>query len=266
LPALSRTIYVNGLDGEKSLGGCTLDYVDQSHWDRGYEALSFSVASDRVTQWLAKHVGVVDRRAGRSAFEFGCFPGRYLSFVGSLGYSVSGCDLTPRTDEMSAWLSKSGLEVGSISRADALQVDARPLHDFVYSIGFLEHFSDYASVIRAHDRLLKPGGLLILSCPNFRGEVQRYLHSRLDLRNFSSHNLDAMNPAEWSEILSCLGYRVDFSGFFGGFDFWTDRGEEQPSISERVVSNAVKALGRVSSRAPDSPRWSPYIGLVARKA
>jgi SAM-dependent methyltransferase len=242
-----------------------MDFVKQSHWDKSYKNLKFSIASDRVTTWLNKFLQVESVRKPPAAFEFGCFPGRYLAFIGTLGYDVSGCDLTPRTEELSIWLASLGVRVGNVVNADALSIAPTAQYDLVYSIGFIEHFSDYSKIIEAHDKKLRPGGSLILACPNFRGTVQNYLHRTFDRQNLDLHNLEAMDPSEWKRTLEVLGYKVEFAGFFGGFDFWTDNGLEKMSLTKRSLALLFKIMGRAMSGIPDREAWSPYVGLVARK-
>jgi SAM-dependent methyltransferase len=243
-----------------------MDYVDQSHWDDGYRRLEFSTAADRVTGWIASRIPAVPAGEHQSVFEFGCFPGRYLSFFGSLGYEVNGCDVTPRTDEMARWLASRRLKIGTVMNADALSLGVKPVHDVVYSIGFIEHFEDYPVVIDAHDRQLRPGGTMVLACPNFRGAFQNRLHRTFDRRNLGLHNVKAMDPAEWARILERVGYVIEFAGFFGGFDFWTDDGLERPGFVKKAAAIPIKLMGRAMARFPDGEAWSPYVGLVARKA
>lgn len=243
-----------------------MDYVDQSHWDDGYRKLEFSTAADRVTGWIAGRVPTVPAGEHQSVFEFGCFPGRYLSFLGSLGYEVNGCDVTPRTAEMARWLVSRQLKVGTVMNADALSLDPNPVHDMVYSIGFIEHFEDYSVVIEAHDRQLRPGGTMVLACPNFHGALQNLLHRTLDRRNLDLHNVGAMDPVEWVRILERTGYIIEFAGFFGGFDFWTDDVLERPGFAKKFAAMPFKLMGRAMSGVPDGQAWSPYVGLVARKA
>lgn len=242
-----------------------MDYVNQSHWDDSYQNLEFSTASDRVTAWIGRHVVAVPAGDHLSAFEFGCFPGRYLSFLGTLGYEMSGCDVTPRTDELATWLAKQRLKVGAVMNADALSLAPKPAHDVVYSVGFIEHFEDYTSIVEAHDRQLRPGGIMVLACPNFRGAFQNLLHRIFDRRNLGLHNVAAMDPAGWTRTLEEMGYVIDFAGFFGGFDFWTDDGLERPSLVKKVVTIPLKLLGRIMAGVPNGEAWSPYVGLVARK-
>ncbi len=242
-----------------------MDYVDQSHWDSSYKELKFSRARDRVTRWMKAFIEPVLGGRRLSAYEIGCFPGGYLSFVGGRGYEVNGCDLTPRTSEMKQWLVGLGLNVGSIERADFLKLSRSDNYDLVYSLGFIEHFENYVDVIRHHDRLVSPNGTLVLACPNFRGAYQNWLHRKLDAENLLLHNTGAMNPDVWARVLEGMGYKIRFSGFFGGFDFWCDQSLGSRGVAAQAAIVALRSAGKLGGFLPNDARWSPYVGLVARK-
>jgi len=44
-----------------------------------------------------------------------------------------------------------------------------PSFDIVFSMGFIEHFSDLDSIVGKHVELLKKHGILLLGVPNYRG-------------------------------------------------------------------------------------------------
>ena len=52
-----------------------------------------------------------------------------------------------------------------------------PTYDVVYSLGLIEHFVDRVSIVERHVRLARPGGLLILGVPNFRGLTGWFLRT-----------------------------------------------------------------------------------------
>jgi SAM-dependent methyltransferase len=214
---------------------------------------------------MQTHIEPASEGARLRAYEIGCFPGGYLSFVGTKGYELNGCDLTPRTTELRQWLVGLGLKVGSLERADFSTVNKSEKYDLVYSLGFIEHFEDYASVIRCHDRILRPGGTLVLACPNFRGVVQNWLHRKLDGKNLLLHNTTAMNPDVWADELVGIGYEIRFSGFFGGFDFWCDRSLEKCGLVKEMAIGALKMAGKLGWVFPSGAAWAPYVGLVAQK-
>jgi hypothetical protein len=84
------------------------EFVAQSHWDGGYEnlALAPATANDPIRRML----GAILPHASLSCLELGCYPGRYLSVLGALGYELHGVDLTPMVDtKLQFWLSALGM-------------------------------------------------------------------------------------------------------------------------------------------------------------
>ena len=103
--------------------------------------------------------------------EVGCAPGKWLAFMSDefglkpsgIEYSEAGMNATFRNFEA------LGLEVGEIQAGDFFKIEPDRQYDVVMSYGFIEHFTDVDEVVELHLRWLKPGGILILGVPNFRG-------------------------------------------------------------------------------------------------
>lgn len=236
--------------------------VDRDYWQAGYAKHAFAAASsdDAVVRFIHEHVAMPETPS--DAFEVGCFPGHFLVWLGRIGYRVNGIDWMPETKTaLKDWLLREGLQVGELAVGNFLEFDSPKKFDLVASFGFVEHFEGWQSVIDQHCRLVKPGGLLVLAAPNFRGIVQKTLHRLLDRENLAAHNLDAMRPDLWCSRVVQQGFEPIFSGYFGGFDFWAD-GRGQPSLMTRI---AIKAVRGLKAPIPNAGAWSPFAGLVARK-
>jgi len=241
-----------------------MNLADTVFWDKLYVDVPLGIAGERnpVRQWIEKWVAP----GTGTCLEIGCFPGRYLAVFGELGYRLSGIDLTTRVlDELPDWFSSRGYQLGEFYQEDFLEFISRTesSFDIVCSFGFIEHFSDWNAILHMHAKLIKPGGLLVVSVPNFKGELQRYLHEAFDRENLARHNLAAMSPRQWAVNLIPLGYEVLFAGPFGRFDFWVD----SPLVNswQRVGCKAVMALIPFLNKLPESSIYAPHCGLIARK-
>ena len=93
--------------------------ASQDYWDDAYANYSLHDKvgdDDIVKKWILNNV---QKGKGLSCLEIGCFPGRYLTVMGDLGYTLSGVDLTPRVkDEFPAWLKSEGYSVGTFVQED----------------------------------------------------------------------------------------------------------------------------------------------------
>ncbi len=74
-------------------------------------------------------------------------------------------------------------------------MNSRANYDVVCSFGLIEHFSNWAELLRGMRIMSRPGAWLVVSTPNFRGWFQQAFHRLVDRVNFDRHNLDAMQPA-----------------------------------------------------------------------
>lgn len=240
-----------------------MNLADSAFWDKLYFNLPMRIAPRHkpVRQWIEQWVPP----GSGTCLEIGCYPGRYLAVFGELGYSLSGIDLTSHVlDRLPEWLVSSGYNLGDFHQEDFFdycsQTEQR--FDVVCSFGFIEHFTDWDYVLELHASLVKPGGLLVVSVPNFRGRFQRWLHELLDHDNLERHNLTAMLPREWAALLASQNFQVQFAGCFGRFDFWSD---SKLSLWRRVVNWGVKVLLPLFRCLPESDLYAPHCGIIARK-
>jgi SAM-dependent methyltransferase len=173
-------------------------------------------------------------------------------------------DLTPRVDtEMAAWLKSKGYRVGKCERGDFFATDESRKFDVVYSNGFIEHFTKWEDVLLKHARLVKPGGLLMVSVPNFVGGFQSWFHQTLDHENYERHFTPSMNPEKWIQVLGD-SFEVVSCEYFSEFGFWI--GEQKRTLVQKLAFWTLRAMLPVLRLLPKNKKlYSPYCGLVARK-
>ena len=239
-----------------------MNICSQDYWDASYATCDLNIANDAITRWLD---GYLPATTG-DAFEAGCYPGRYLAHLGKRGWRVSGVDMTPQTTErLPAWLSSIPVDTKVIVQADAIDYmrTTSDRYDLVCSFGFIEHFQIYEDVLSLHARIVAPGGMVVISAPNFRGAIQHLLHSWLDHENLARHHLPAMSPLTWRHILAASGLTTLWAGYFGNFDFWVDA--QKRSIVQRIAVQAITTAQSGLRWLPSNGLYSPYCGLVAMK-
>lgn len=210
----------------------------------------------------------LDEGEGKQCLEIGNYPGSFLAFIGQRGYTVNGIDYHENNSTyLKAWLEHVGCKTGAIDTGDFFEYQPSNTFDLVVSFGFIEHFGDYLDVIDRHSKLVKPGGRLIITTPNFAGFMQKWLHKTFDADNLEKHNIESMNPKAWKAFLIGKGFEVEYAGHFGKFFFWTGEHANNTGIkkfflkwSHRAV-RVMRYLIRIDSRA-----YSSYCGIVAVKA
>jgi L-malate glycosyltransferase len=238
--------------------------ADQSYWDSGYSGyeLTEQTDEDAIKKWIAQYIPA--NKEG-TCFEVGCFPGRYLTFIGKLGYELNGLDLTPRVQkEFPEWLRSRGYKVGSFYMEDFFKFKNETQYDVVCSFGFIEHFKNWEEVFIKHLPMVKKGGYLIIETPNFKGIMQRLIHFLLDYENYKRHYIPAMNPSKWEQICRKNGFNIIHKGYIGEFQFWVDKAPVKgwrKSLFQKLIDN----YPRLKKMKPGNPMYAPYCGIIAKR-
>jgi len=219
-------------------------------WDEMWAAIELPVEVDVADPYPGSIVAKMESYLPRSAstiMELGGAPGGYLAHFAGLGLSpfaleISeiGCEKTRQSWRM------LGID-GTVIRGDMFHAN-RDRYDIVYSLGLIEHFDDLTYVIRHHVKFLKPGGTLIVGCPNFRGVYRGLLH-RLAPERLSGHNLATMNVESWDGFESTLGLQRLFRGYVGGFEPRLFMPLERSGVAARVFARSA-GLGSRALRLP----------------
>jgi len=113
----------------------------------------------RAVAALCHHVPV-----GGRVLDLGCGCGLAASTLAELGYKVTAVDIVPELIE--AARSDSSAEVTWLCQPVDAKVGEPQSFDAVLSLGFLEYQERAGKELVRMRRLLRPGGLLLLSVPN----------------------------------------------------------------------------------------------------
>ena len=244
--------------------------VDQSRWDDSYQHYQLhSQENALLTHEICRTLQAVGAVPRGRCFEVGCYPCGFLAALGkTYDLEINGVDITSVPFEpLYAWLDSQNVRRGEILRGDAFAVidqlaSKGQSYDLVYSLGFIEHFNNFLEVIDTHDKIVVPGGLLLIATPNFRGWLQHFLHNWLDRKNLEGHVLPSMDPALWARHLANR-YDVLFAGHVGGFDFW-DEPQQRTPLQKLALKVVDKTSGKLTN-LPSHPSYAPYCLLIAQK-
>jgi SAM-dependent methyltransferase len=254
--------------------------TDEGYWDSYWRDLRLpqEIAPGHPGSYQSQILGVFDRYlgngVGRSALEIGGAPGQYLAYVArTLGYSIACLDYSDvgceKTRENLRLLGLAGTVYQGDLFADAMDL---PSFDVVYSLGLIEHFVDLPGIVGRHLQFLRPGGLLLLGCPNLTGINHLFLRSLApDL--LARHNLETMKASRWREFERRFGLTVLFKGYVGGFEAQVLDRNESGTRHNQILLRIVRVLRRVQNDYPNRLRWlrgnsrltSAYLMGVYRK-
>jgi SAM-dependent methyltransferase len=168
-----RTYYTHTPAARPSIRSRFREFVIQSYAKRqlGVTSAPHLIWAEWMVRWLspglAKHVAAQYRYLPRQQpaallLDVGCGNGEFLSKIRALGWHAVGLEFDPKACALG---SSRGLQIvrGSVpdTSFDSESFDAITLHHVI------EHVHDPRAVLDELLRLLKPGGTIVLTTPNW---------------------------------------------------------------------------------------------------
>ena len=250
---------------------------EKKYWDGFWDGTSLPMEIKRIRRnpRINAQLDVFERFFPKdrnlSILEIGGAPGQYLAYMAkhfsyrihALDYSSIGCE---KTRENFKLLNLNG----PIYQRDLLSDDISDLpgFDIVYSLGFIEHFADPASIVEKHVNLLKPGGILLIGVPNFLG-MNYWLNKKLAPKKLTRHNLLSMDIKYWHRFEREFKLEPLFQDYVGGFS--PSYKYEQKTFANVCLNLFIRSLRVVTMRLNflaniNSKYWSGYaLGLYKKK-
>ncbi len=197
---------------------------------------------------------------GLEILEVGCCPGRWMVYfhryhganVSGVEYAPKGCSLTRENLRL---LDVPGNVFNGDIRDPTLSIGQ---FDLVYSLGVVEHYVDLSDILGAHLRLVRPGGYVLVTLPNYSG-LHGDLLRRIDRQRYDEHvrySLDELRLAA-----EALGIADTYVCSFGGLDPLMICG-----YRGRFAKLFAATLAYACAAIPaTSPAVSAYLGLVGRR-
>jgi SAM-dependent methyltransferase len=249
--------------------------TDAAFWDDYWRniPLPSEVKHTPTGLYMNAILGVLDRHLphnpGWRALEIGGAPGTYLAYLHKrFAYDVCCLDSSPvgcaKTRENFDLLNIPG----HVHEADFLNdPPSLPPFDVVLSLGLIEHFDDPMPVVGAHVALLRPGGFLVLGCPNLNG-LGGWLLRRLAPRLMDRHNAATTTLARFRDFERRFGLTRRFAGYVGGFEPRNYIRCENETFANRALRRLMADLAKAISprfgflRRFNSPYHSGYLMAV----
>ena len=209
--------------------------------------------------------------------EIGSAPGNFLVRAKQeFGLEPYGVELSYYGVELNRRLfAQHNIKPENVIHADFLdekfQLDYEERFDVVVSRGFIEHFTDAKSIVEKHIKLLRKGGTLIISVPNYRG-FYRIWEWLFDREHLLEHNLSIMKKSRFQDLFKSDRLLPLFCGYYGTFTFRLlgakNRGVLKlplyfcHHVMDPVVSLVLRLLFRY--KGAESSIFSPnllYVGI-----
>jgi ubiquinone/menaquinone biosynthesis C-methylase UbiE len=157
------------------------------------ERLVTSIEDETATEHLHRYKIAMDLCKGKSVIDIACGEGYGSSFLADVASSVIGVDIDPEAVSFAAAkYKKKNLEY-RVGNCAAIPAENESV-DVLVSFETIEHHDQHDEMMREVKRVLKPGGLLIISTPD------RVQYS--DMRNFkNSFHVKELTEEEFEILL-----------------------------------------------------------------
>jgi 2-polyprenyl-3-methyl-5-hydroxy-6-metoxy-1,4-benzoquinol methylase len=252
--------------------------TEQAYWENRWKRIREPKEIRRDTKHAVNSeiIKIFDaylpQRTGLKILEIGGAPGQFLTYlVKEFGYSAHTIDYsTIGCDKMREAFEIANLDVTIYNRDIFADISDLPSFDIVFSMGFIEHFSDLDSIVGKHVGLIKKQGILLLGVPNYRGISQAVL-KRLAPRKLSMHNLETMDIKNWESFEKKYGLKTIFKAYIGGFNPGSFRRCENRTLKNLLIRFFFKIVRILITdrfaflRRLNSIYWSAYLLGIYRK-
>ena len=216
-------------------------YWERTHTQPRWRLPSkLNVGVSNALRLLSSHV-----QPDMRVLEIGCAPGKHLAYLAKRrGAKVCGLDYSEPGIANSRELFRR-LSLEAEFHCEDLHQSTFPEQSFdvVYSLGVVEHFQDPKPAIERHMVMAKPGGVVLITVPNYGGlygRIQRYF----DPENLGIHNLDIMTRAELLRLAPAEVHGNARTVRSGRISPWIINFEKKwPAPVARGMSLALNALG-----------------------
>jgi len=267
-----RTLYMSPRPSEAVLADYYADSENYAYWAAHIFPASEEARREKVHRpWLERIVGHC-RALGvptGSLIEVGPGFGTFAALAASSGtfHRVIAVEPTP---QLAAACRARGVETVELRVEDA--GDRLPPADVVVAFEVIEHLFDPARFVDMAGRLVRPGGLLVLSCPNGLGFDIRALGA--ESLAVDPEHVNLFNPASLARLVAAHGFRVESLTTPGRLDAEFVREaaldgrldlSAQPFL-ERVLIEEWDRLGGPFQAFLAEHGLSSHMWIVARRA
>lgn len=245
--------------------------TDRTYWETYYQnhnAMDTQNLASRImqkTECYAPLFRKLDLRPRASLLELGGFPGRIGARLASqFKASIHAIDFNPNVASFYTHCKALEVQDCHYTCSDFFELPPEPIYDLVFSVGLIEHFSNFQEVMDVHASWTKPGGQIMIVMPNHRKLA--YVYRRIfDAENLAHHNLQAMNIQHFETMAKRLNLELQEKGFFG--PFLTNPHQQLAGVRKlihRPVHRLAKLFNPLIERHPH-PWFSANLYGLLRK-
>lgn len=204
--ASCRTLYMSPRPSPEVMGSYYSSSENYAFWAEHIFPASEAARREKIHKpWLARVLAFCERAGVRTGtlLEIGPGFGTFAAVATESGAFERVVAVEP-TPELAVACRERGVEVIE-KRVEDVGDDIVDV-DVVVSFEAIEHLFDPADLVRQAARLLRPGGLLVLSCPNGEGfDIATLGPEALAV---DPEHVNLFNPSSLTTLLAAHGFEV----------------------------------------------------------
>ncbi len=236
------------------------ELTDFKFWENYWDNVKLSPTEDVFFKRLVK-----DYPERVDSIEIGGFPGKLAVYFNK----IKQCNVTILDFFISDKVIGKVEDINKIKRgtiktikADFLTYKSDKKYDIVCSFGFIEHFENTKDIINKHVELLKEGGNLLITLPNFRG-INGWVQRKFDRGNYDVHFIECMDIDLLKKICLELNLKNISVDYFGKPAIWLENYDRKTKLLQASILLSNK-LGKIVPFKKNKI-LAPYIYLRATK-
>ncbi|MBN8703426.1 MAG: class I SAM-dependent methyltransferase [Bacteroidetes bacterium] len=243
--------------------------TDKQFWIDYWKSKDFNIKLTDKPAFYTIFDEIISKQNTLSCLEIGGFPGYYSIYIkNKFPYSSTTLfDFVIVKEKLKELYSANNIKESAIQvlEGDINTFTFNTKYDFVFSLGFIEHFYDTKFVIQKHIDALNDNGSLLITLPNFRG-INGFINKKFDIDNYNAHNIKCMDINFLKHTCEELKLSSISVSYYGGFSIWLEDMGKLNSLN-KLFFYTLKFVGKaVSKIIPLKNRlFSPYIIIRAKR-
>lgn len=252
------------------------DLTDPNAWERTWRRSHRTFRSSFLKRrFVEDHHDVLRTFFGRATgarsvslqvLELGCAPGSMLAAMANVApqHVYSGVDFARAGLERADRALAARNLYPQLHLGDVREFAPVGVYDLVVSFGLLEHFDDPHEILSHHVRLVRPGGFVALTIPNYKHPFLKSALQAFSPDTLRTHNLETMNMDRMSGLFRSVGLSDVEVGSYGGAVIPGGR------VSDRWFGQAFRVAATMWNVTFRSlPRrispWQGYLWAMGRR-
>lgn len=211
----------------------------------------------------------------KNLLEIGCGNSKWLPFLGKnysvviagIDYSNNGCLLAQEH------LNAEGIE-GRIFCQDFFEADPNIIgrYDFIYSLGFVEHFSNTQDVIYKASQFLKPGGIILTEVPNMQKSIHGLISWLYQPELYDMH--EKISKTQMINAYQANGFEIiecEYAGLFSSTLIAWGKYPRHPRLSQKalpmvyLICSFIDKLLIKTKRFKGNRHFAPFLYIIGKK-